>query len=66
MKFLVVSTSGRYEKYQDDYLVEINSLDELLGFAADVRQDIIISKCFFAKEKALADWKIEIYDDYRE
>lgn len=54
MKFTVYKTSDSWR--EDEYQVEINSLEELIKFQQDCGEDIILKR----------NNEIEIYDDYRE
>lgn len=69
-KWLEVGTNHRVENgcivrdlgTQDEWGLEINTIEELIAFKKDVGEDLIIGTSY-------TDWKcpcIEIYDDYRE
>lgn len=42
-----------------DWILELNSLDELTAFIDGLNEEVVI-------EKAGGEWQIEIYDTYRE
>lgn len=47
---------------KDTYGIEINSLEELMDFFADVNKDIVLQKSWIDDKTPC----LEIYDDYRE
>ena len=75
MKFIVIKTSGSYDdehtapcensvfdKEEKAWIIEINSIEELLSVLKKCNHDIIISQKAYNSELPC----LEIYDDWRE
>ena len=75
MKFIVIRTSDRYiedeispcensvfDKEEKAWIIEINSIEELLSVLKKCNHDIIISQKAYNSELPC----LEIYDDWRE
>ena len=75
MKFIVKRTSGRYiedetspcenavvDNEEEGWVIEINSIEELLSFVEKCSDEIIISPKAYNSEMPC----LEIYDDWRE
>ena len=69
-KWLEVGTNHRVDKQgfitrdreEDTYGIEINSLEELMDFFNEVKEEIVLQKSWIDKETPC----LEIYDTYRE
>lgn len=57
MKFDVMRTSDTFNKYENSFEVELNTLEEFIEWCKKTNNDVIVR---------IDDLGLEIYDDWRE